>query len=54
MPFVRSRDGTRIAFDKAGSGQPIILVDGAQWAIAPVITSYVLDDLATSPLAKES
>lgn len=29
MPFVQSRDGTRIAFDRAGSGPPIILVDGA-------------------------
>jgi len=26
---VTSRDGTRIAFDRAGEGQPIIVVGGA-------------------------
>ena len=29
MPEVISRDGTRIAYDKAGSGPAIILIDGA-------------------------
>ena len=29
MPTVTSRDGTRIAFSKAGSGPPVLLVDGA-------------------------
>ena len=29
MPVVVSRDGTRIAYDKAGSGPPVILIDGA-------------------------
>jgi pimeloyl-ACP methyl ester carboxylesterase len=29
MPTVISKDGTRIAFDRAGDGPPIILVDGA-------------------------
>jgi hypothetical protein len=27
--FVTSRDGTRIAYQVAGSGEPVILVDGA-------------------------
>ena len=26
---VRSKDGTPIAFERSGSGQPLILVDGA-------------------------
>jgi pimeloyl-ACP methyl ester carboxylesterase len=29
MPSVQSRDGTRVDFDRAGEGPPIILVDGA-------------------------
>ena len=29
MNTVRSKDGTLIAFDRAGSGPPLILVDGA-------------------------
>ena len=29
MQTVQSRDGTRIAFDRAGNGPPVILVDGA-------------------------
>lgn len=29
MPYVTSRDGTRIAFDKIGSGPPVIIVNGA-------------------------
>jgi pimeloyl-ACP methyl ester carboxylesterase len=29
MGEVRSRDGTRIAFDQAGNGSPVVLVDGA-------------------------
>lgn len=29
MSFVTSRDGTKIAYDKIGSGAPLILVDGA-------------------------
>jgi len=29
MPRVTSKDGTSIAFDRAGSGPPLILVDGA-------------------------
>lgn len=29
MPTVNSKDGTTIAYSKAGSGEPIILVDGA-------------------------
>jgi pimeloyl-ACP methyl ester carboxylesterase len=29
MPIVTSRDGTKIAFDRAGSGISVILVDGA-------------------------
>ena len=29
MPIVISKDGTKIAFETAGSGQPVILVDGA-------------------------
>ena len=29
MPNVNSRDGTRIAFSRDGSGPPILLVDGA-------------------------
>jgi pimeloyl-ACP methyl ester carboxylesterase len=29
MNTVRSADGTRIAYDKVGSGKPVILVDGA-------------------------
>jgi pimeloyl-ACP methyl ester carboxylesterase len=29
MATITSRDGTRIAFDRAGSGPPVILVDGA-------------------------
>lgn len=29
MPDVVSRDGTRIAYDKSGSGPPVILIDGA-------------------------
>lgn len=29
MNIVRSKDGTAIAYDKIGSGQPLILVDGA-------------------------
>lgn len=29
MSFVTSTDGTKIAFDKIGSGSPLILVDGA-------------------------
>lgn len=29
MPTVTSRDGTSIAFDRTGSGPPLILVDGA-------------------------
>jgi pimeloyl-ACP methyl ester carboxylesterase len=29
MPFVHSRDGTPIGFERAGNGPPLILVDGA-------------------------
>jgi pimeloyl-ACP methyl ester carboxylesterase len=29
MPVVISRDGTRIGYDKAGQGPPVVLVDGA-------------------------
>lgn len=29
MDYVTSRDGTRLAFDQAGEGAPVILVDGA-------------------------
>jgi pimeloyl-ACP methyl ester carboxylesterase len=29
MATIRSRDGTRIAFDAAGTGSPLVLVDGA-------------------------
>lgn len=29
MPFVTSRDGTRIAYSKIGKGSPVILIDGA-------------------------
>jgi pimeloyl-ACP methyl ester carboxylesterase len=29
MPAVKSRDGTEIAFDRVGSGVPVVLVDGA-------------------------
>lgn len=29
MPFVISKDGTRIAYDRLGEGPPLILVDGA-------------------------
>jgi pimeloyl-ACP methyl ester carboxylesterase len=29
MPTVKSKDGTIIAFDRQGSGPPLILVDGA-------------------------
>ena len=29
MPFVTSKDGTRIAYESVGSGPAVILVDGA-------------------------
>ena len=29
MTTVRSKDGTRVAFEKSGEGPPIILIDGA-------------------------
>ena len=29
MKTVRSKDGTTIAYDQAGQGPPVILVDGA-------------------------
>lgn len=29
MPYVHSRDGTRIAYERRGSGPPLIIVDGA-------------------------
>lgn len=29
VPFVTSKDGTRIAYEESGSGDPVILVDGA-------------------------
>ena len=52
---VRSRDGTAIAYDRAGSGPPLILVDGALCsrafgptpklaaALAPAFTVYTYD-----------
>lgn len=32
MPHVTSRDGTRIAYEQSGVGEPVILVDGAMGA----------------------
>ena len=45
---VTSKDGTRIAYEQAGSGRPLILVDGALChrafgpmpALAPLLTNH--------------
>jgi pimeloyl-ACP methyl ester carboxylesterase len=48
MPTVTSKDGTRIAFDKIGSGPALILVDGAlcnrQFGPSPTLASRFAKD----------
>jgi pimeloyl-ACP methyl ester carboxylesterase len=53
MPTVTSKDGTEIAYDRSGRGQPLILVDGATASraasaplarlLAPQFTVYAYD-----------
>ena len=48
MPHVTSRDGTRIAYERSGAGEPVVLVDGAMGSRSLGFSRRLAESLASS------